>query len=311
MRAFQDLKAQKSKAQEELRGLDTQSGQQEAKLRRLSHETFLAWQWVKEHQNEFQMQVFGPPLVECSVKDSRYADAMESLFQKTDFMAFTTQCREDFRKLQKILYTEKGYHDISIRTCSTDLSSLRNPLPNDQIRALGFQHWAKDFLVGPDPVLALLCNENRLHQTPLTIQEISDEQYSKIENSPITTWVAGRKAYQIIRRREYGPGATSTRVRSLRPARFWNDQPIDAAAKADIESKIRALDSELIKLEEKVNEDKAELSRYGGEHQEITKHKASFPLDANLSLTLTLSRLLLNKKRLKNRMPLRTTRLYR
>ena len=260
-------------AEEGLQNLDSQAGQQEVKLGRLSPETMKAWDWVKKNQDKFEKQVFGPAMVECSVKDPGYADALETLFQKNDFTAFTTQSTNDFRKLQKVLYNDMRLHDISIRTCSAPLNEFQPPVSDERLRSLGFDGWAKDYLTGPDPVLALLCSENRLHQTPVVLRDITDEEYTKMESGPLSAWVAGRQAYQVTRRREYGPDATSTRVRQVRPARYWTNQPVDMATKRDLEEKIRGWTEETQQISKRMEAGKAKLAQITDEHRETLTEK--------------------------------------
>jgi hypothetical protein len=270
---LQERKTNIHQAEERLRNLESQVGQQEAKLQRLSYESHRAWQWIKANQHQFEKQVFGPPIVECSIENPKYADAVESLFQKNDLIAFTTQSRNDFRKLQRALCSDMKLHDISIRTCSIPLSGLQPPISDGQLRALGFDGWAKDFLAGPDPVLAMLCSENRLHQTPLVLRDISDEEYARMESGPISAWVAGRQSYQVVRRREYGPSAVSTRVRQLRPAKIWTNQPVDTAAQKELESNISQWKRESDEIQEQMDVDKAALAHLSDERQEATRQK--------------------------------------
>ncbi|KAL4883907.1 hypothetical protein BJY04DRAFT_226228 [Aspergillus karnatakaensis] len=260
-------------AEQQLRGLDSQAGRQEKKLHDASRDSHQAYKWLQENRDKFEKEVFGPPIVTCSITDARYADHVESLLQKTDFTAFTVQTRNDFRTLQRNLIGQLKLHDISIRTSSLALDSLRSPLSDDNLKSLGFQGWAKDFISGPEPVLAVLCSENRLHQTPISLQDISDETYTTLERGSISSWVAGKQTYQIIRRREYGPGATSTRVRQVRPARVWTSQPVDTLAKAELEQTIGALREEKAAIEQKMESDRATLTELGENHERLKQER--------------------------------------
>ncbi|KAL2845000.1 hypothetical protein BJY01DRAFT_214594 [Aspergillus pseudoustus] len=253
-------------AEQQLRELDSQAGRQERKLQEASPDSYKAYKWLQDNQDKFEKEVFGPSIVTCSIKDPKYADHVESLLQKTDFTAFTVQTRNDFRTLQRNLNGDQKLHDIAIRTSTSFLDSLRPPLTENQLRDLGFQGWAKDFLQGPEPVLAVLCSENRLHQTPISLQDISDETYTTMENGPISSWVSGKQAYQVVRRREYGPGATSTRVRQVRQARVWRSHPVDTSAKGAVEQTIQALRDEKGAVEGRIESERAKLTRLGEDH---------------------------------------------
>ncbi|KAL1979721.1 hypothetical protein VTN96DRAFT_5265 [Rasamsonia emersonii] len=302
---LQDKKSRIEQAERQLKSLDSQAGQQEAKLKQISPESYRAYQWILSNPDKFEKEVFGPPIVTCSVKNPKYADALESLMQRTDFTAFTTQTRNDFKTLQRALNIEMKLHDISIRTCSVPLENFKSPVSDEQLRDLGFDGWAKDFLTGPEPVLAALCSEIRLHQTPVALRDISDEEYSNLENGPMSSWVAGKRSYQVIRRREYGPSATSTRVRLIKPARIWTNQPVDAGAKQELLQSIAEWKDDIREVQQKIDADKAELARLSEEHNLKTKERVELEQEKSAKQTALINyRALperLNQQRLKQK----------
>jgi hypothetical protein len=220
--------------------------------------------WLLDNKDKFEKEVFGPPIVTCSVTDPKYANAVESLLQKTDFTAFTVQNRNDFRTMQRVAIKEMGLHDITIKTSSAPLSAMRSPIADGELRRLGFDGWAKDFVTGPEPIIASLCSENRLHQTPVSLQDIPDETYNELENaeaSPISSWVSGKHSYQITRRREYN--AKSTRVRQVRPAQAWTSQPVDASLKQQHREAILSYNREISEIQEELNSEKEKANEIG------------------------------------------------
>lgn len=241
-----------------LDNLDTQSGQQDSKLQEASRDTYQAWKWIQNNQNKFRQQVFGPAIVECSLKDPKYANAVESLLQQNDFLAFTVQSRDDFISLQKYLVNDLKLHDISIKTCSRSPDSLHTPLP-EELRNIGFEGWAVDYLNGPDPVLAVLCDSKFLHRTPISMRDISETQFNQMTQGPVNSWVAGNTMYRITRRREYGDAAVSTNTRALKQARFWTSQPVDQRQKNDLRNRILELRDEMQTIRD-------ELRQMGAQH---------------------------------------------
>lgn len=241
-------------AESELASLDSQAGQQMAKLKQISPETAQAWDWIQDNQALFEHRVYGPPILECSIKDPRYVDSIESLFQKNDFLTFTTQSRNDFRKLGECLYDRMRLAEINIRTSTAGLDQFRAPVSMEQLRGYGFEGWALDFIDGPEPVLAMLCGEVRLHQTAVTLRDVTERQYEALRDSPISNWVTSKASYQITRRREYGPGATSTRVRDIRRGRVWTDQPVDMSLKQELQANIDEWGREANELKRQADE---------------------------------------------------------
>lgn len=264
-------------ANRELSHLDSQSGQQEAKLGRLSGDSLKAYRWVRQNQDKFEKEVFGPVAVTCSVTDPKYADAVESLLQRTDFMSFTAQSTTDFRTLQRAL-KDNNFWDVSIRTCRESLDSITAPLPDHELKQLGFDGWAKDFLKGPEPVVASLCLENRFNQTPVASRDISEETFNRLQNGEvgkINSWVSGQSSYFVTRRQEYGAGAKSTRVRRVNPARVWTSQPVDISLKQQHQQRIQQCKEESEQVRAKLEEEKKAIAELKGKYERIQEEMVS------------------------------------
>ncbi|KAJ5980458.1 hypothetical protein N7481_007756 [Penicillium waksmanii] len=244
------LKSKIAESEQQLEHLDSAIGKQEFKLKLTNSNT----------------KSLGPPMVTCSVPDPKYADVIESLFHKSDYTVFTVQSRNDFRTLQRNI-AEQKLADISIKTCSQPLGHFT--APDFDIQSLGFDGWANDFLTGPDPVIAMLCMENRLNQTPVGLREISEEAFAQMENGSLNSWVSGKHSYNVTRRREYGPGAQSTRVRQVKPAQAWTAKPADASVKQRYLDDIRQSREELAELQAKVVSDKAAAAELIADHRRV------------------------------------------
>jgi hypothetical protein len=213
-----------------------------------------AWEWIQENQGEFEQEVFGPPMVTCSVKDERYSDQIQSLLQRDDFTCFTTQNRNDFKKLSDQLFRVMSL-TLPVRSCATPLSSYRPPADGKEVASLGLDGFAIDFLEGPAPVLAMLCAEKRLHQSGVTLQDQDDAQYDALVNSgKIGQWAAGKQSFTVRRRREYGPQAMTTITKTIQPGYFWTSQPIDAQEKAELNRQLSEARSERNELKLEHNE---------------------------------------------------------
>ncbi|KIV77279.1 hypothetical protein PV11_09090 [Exophiala sideris] len=229
----------------ELAAMETEAGKQETKLNHISRDTFRAWEWIKENRDEFSQHVYGPPLVECSLKTPAMADVIETLLQESDFKVITAQNREDFAKLQQKLTKEQGLHDISIRVCSAEnLDQFRPPISSEAMQRLGLHSWALDHLEGPATVLATLCNERSLHRCGISPRELSQQQHDEIAKSAVSSYAGGRKIYQFTRRAEYGSAGVSARAREARPANKWTDQPVDTGRKTALQREISELKGE-------------------------------------------------------------------
>ena len=225
--------------------LDSQAGKQNVKLQKASRDTSRLWEWVREHQSEFERPVFGPPIVACSVKDPKYVDHIEALFQRNLFLTFTVQTKDDFKKLSDQAHERMHLSEVNIRTIQVGLEPFQPAVGVDEMNRFGFEGWAISYLNGPEPVLAMLCAEIHLHHTGVALRDTTPHQFDMLQNSPIGSWVTSKSSYRINRRREYGPGATSTQVKELRRANIWTDQPVDITAKRELQENIQGWGEEV------------------------------------------------------------------
>lgn len=248
-------------AKKEFANLESQAGQQDRKLKEISLDTWKAWEWAKNNQKEFEKPIFGPPIVECSVTDSRYVNLIETLFQKNAFLFFTVQNNADFKKLQKQTHDEMHLSEINIKVMIGNLEKFPPPVSSEELKNYGLEGWALEYLKGPEPLLAALCFDLRLHRTGVSLQDTSTQQFERLQKSPIDSWVTSKSAYNITRRREYGPDATSTRVRDTRKGTVWTTQPVDFSAKRELMENIDGWTREMQSLQSKNEEAQTEITR--------------------------------------------------
>lgn len=253
-----------------MENLDSQTGQQELKLRQLSTDTLQAYRWVQNNQAMFEKPVIGPPIVTCSITDPKYADAIEALLNKNDFLAFTVQTRKDFRTLQQQLMGQMRLHDITIKT-SPSRDNRGTPMTDQELRQLGFDGWAKDFISGPDPVIASLCMENRFSQTAIGLSQFKGEQaeIDELRMKKITTFVAGTQLYHTNFRAEYN--ASSTSIKAVRDARVWTSQPIDTSIKETLLQNIEELKRKREDVEAQIRAFRQEMEASQKSHAETTR----------------------------------------
>ena len=278
---IRERKQRIERAKQELASLDSQTGKMTNRLLKTSRDTANAWNWIQRNQHEFEKPIFGPPMIECTVKDAEYADMIESIFQKNSFLAFTAQTRNDFKKLSAKLH---GLHlnEINIRTMTNGLDAFRPPVDQHELIRLGAKGWALDLISGPEPVLAMLCAELRLEKIAVFNRDINDTEFERVKSSAVDSWVTTRSTYKVVRRREYGDAATQTQVKEVRKATVWTEQPVDLSAKHEIQEQIEGWQYE-VEVWTKENGDakdgvqriRIEMRNIQAEQNELSQEKAT------------------------------------
>ncbi|KAK3393065.1 SMC5-like protein [Podospora didyma] len=250
----QEKRREQNNYAQEINELESQQGQLFNQLKSHSSDVAKGWRWLKENQGEFEKEVFGPPMLTCSVKDKRYSDLVQSMLQQDDFLCFTAQTKDDHRKLSSQFYDKMGL-SVTIRSCFTPFGSFKSPMSREQLANFGLDGFVIDYLEGPEPVLAMLCSEKRAHASAVALADVSDNQFNVIQQAEqINQFAAGRQVYRITRRREYGPGAVSTRVTLFQKGRFWTDQPVDMSEKTELQRKLDRVTTEVEDMKPKYKE---------------------------------------------------------
>ena len=260
------------KAESDKVELQSQAGQQASKLQHASRngDAARAWRWIQDNKDQFKGEVFGPPILECSIKDPRLAAAAETMITQSELLAFSVTCKEDFTTLQNQLYTRMRLSDINIRSApAVELTSFKRPCSTEQLHSYGLEGWIIDLLEGPDEVLAMLCDNRAIHTMAYTSRDVPADQHDNLSRSPISSWVTNTQSYQVTRRREYGDHATSTRVTALRPARFFTDAPVDHRAEEELTKNIREAEVENEAAKEEITNMRNEEKEHQQQRREI------------------------------------------
>lgn len=260
----------------QIENLDSQTGKQEQKMKHVNPDAWKAWEWVQKHQDQFQKPILGPPIIECSVNhpDVKYADMLEALIQQGEMFTFTAQTPADQREFHRLAKDVYGWKKTNTR-CAPDASRFKSPMNDIQMRSSGFEGWAKDYIQGPAAIVAMLCEAANLHRVGICPTEQSKDQFTAAEQSLVSGWVTPKSNYRIMRRAEYGAGATSTTVRDIRKASYWTDQPIDSRIKDEMQANVDALRQDIVVLRRTFDESNIKCDTLATKYAEFQKREVS------------------------------------
>ncbi|KAI4725198.1 structural maintenance of chromosomes 5 smc5 [Aureobasidium sp. EXF-10728] len=256
-----------------LRQLRSKAGQQVNKLNNASPDTAKAWDWIQKNRQQFTGKVFGPAILECSVRDTRFANLIESVLGQADMVCITMTHKEDFNLLQRELLNNQRLSDINLRMLDTPLSHWQKPYFDSELRQLGLNTYILDLLEGPEEILSMLCDNRNIHMYGVAFQELSSQQFEAMMSSRISSWATPTETYNVTRRKEYGDAGTSTRTARIKTARFFTSQPVDTHAEQEYKNTIAELKDERQEVQRQAEAHKATSTRYGLEHQELVAQK--------------------------------------
>ncbi|RPB01733.1 P-loop containing nucleoside triphosphate hydrolase protein [Choiromyces venosus 120613-1] len=262
------INGQISRKNKDLQDLSSVIGVRERMLERMSSDTHQVWQWIKTHQDKFEQEILGPPVLTCNVTEPKYADVVESQLGKNDKLALVAQNKNDYRKLLDVCFgpgpESLKLRDVTIRE-NSNIPIPSKPISSEEARGLGFDGFTIDLIDGPAPVLSMLCQECRLHTTPISFREFTAAQNKNMENTRINRWVTGRNMFTL--RRRYNQ--VMTNVTSIRNAQAFAAQQVDTQAEQEIRRSIGEMENDLEDVKRKIEELKDSRGTL------VTKYKAA------------------------------------
>ncbi|KAK5725130.1 Structural maintenance of chromosomes protein 5 [Elasticomyces elasticus] len=181
---------------------------------------------------------------------------VETALGEGEMIAFTATSRDDYRELGNVVHDELRLDRINIRQSGTPLANFRAPCTDEQLRSYGLKGWILDLIEGPEAVLAMLCDNRRIHATGYTTRDqLGNAAVAALKDpqSPITSWATGTVSW----RRDYREHATSMRANQLGQAGYFTDVLAAQHEDADMEARVEAAQRAI----EEHQQTKAELSR--------------------------------------------------
>ena len=274
------IRDERTAAEQAIADSQTQEGQQVSRITEFSREAAQAWKWIQDHRDEFEEEIYPPAVISCAIKKefSHFIAHVEATLGYKDFLAFTAQTKNDSMKLSEQLNGKMGLADITIRTITKPLAEVKYPpISLGEMQKCGLDGWALDYIDGPEPVLAMLCNNSKINATGISLKEVTEAQHELLVNGNCSSWVAGNTSYRVNRRKDYGAHATSTVTKSIGRPRFWTqDHAVDSSVSREAKARIEQLNTafedvrqqvipvraEMATLEQQIKELKAEVVSY-------------------------------------------------
>jgi len=258
------IRDEKMAAEQAIADSQTQEGQQVSRITDFSKDAAQAWKWIQDHRDDFEEEIYPPAVISCAIKKefSHFIAHVEAPLGFKDFLAFTTQTKNDSRKLSDQLNGKMGLADITIRMISIPLSDLRRPpISHEEMVRCGLDGWALDYIDGPEPVLAMLCNSSKINATGISLREVTEAQHELLVNGNCNSWVAGDTSYRVNSRKDYGAHATSTVTKSVGRPRFWTqDHAVDSSISREARARIEQLEAHFEELKQQIIPIRAEMS---------------------------------------------------
>ncbi|KAF9266101.1 P-loop containing nucleoside triphosphate hydrolase protein [Marasmius fiardii PR-910] len=267
-----------------LKQLDSEDGRKLANLKRWDADCHDVVLWLRRNRGRFKMDIIEPPYLSLTVKDQRFASAVEACFGNVQLRTFVAQCREDYDLLNNCVNEENSELGRRVRVPTwfrdhDQIHLIPPPMTLEEMHQLGFALYAIDIVECPEGLKTYLKAELQLHRVAITLsQNIDIERAMEAVARPIpnsgwpggANFITGSILHQVTRSR-YGRHARSNATINFPPARNLSAQTVDVEQKRKIESEIQEQKMKLDDLTEKqkkISEQRRALDTELDEHRE-------------------------------------------
>ncbi|KAF3917987.1 hypothetical protein ABW21_db0201386 [Orbilia brochopaga] len=288
-RKLRTLRAEINRLENDIEPLRSQCEQKKGQLQRIVQQVY---DWLQHNKQKFKGPVYGPPIVECNIKNEDYQSEIEALFGANDKLVFTCTNKDDFDELMTVVYGNNkdregmGLSEVTIKYIEKGLDEFPRLASKDEITSWGFDGLALDFIDGPSEVLSLLCHTAGFQRIGIAKRKLSIPQQQALKGKNMLKWIAGGVVTLIKRRAEYG---TETEMNStFSPARHFKTAPIDAQRleadkrlRLELDDEIKTTDREIAGIKEKQKTLQSEIDSLNSDKTKVLGEKEAKQKQAN------------------------------
>ncbi|KAJ2813772.1 Structural maintenance of chromosomes protein 5, partial [Coemansia furcata] len=239
----------------QLRGLDDEAQRRREALRRVHDDSVRALEWLESNRKLFAQHVFAPICLEASVRDARYAAAVEAVVGVGTLRTFVAQCDADYH-----VFTREVNDRLGLRVSVVSAAELKAPgalqpaHSRDTLAGLGFGGYAVDFVEAPRAVLAVLCSREKIHEIPLALGAVD---HVACERLRLREYIADATRYTLTRGRYGSHASTVTTARIHAQSRLLGG----GGESDEVRATRERLGSEIDKLRDTESSNEAQMKR--------------------------------------------------
>ncbi|KAJ8087221.1 Structural maintenance of chromosomes protein 5 [Marasmius tenuissimus] len=288
----------------DLQSLDSEDGRKLASLKNWDRDTHDTILWLRQNKDRFRMDIIEPSYLSLTVKDQKYANAVEACFGSLQLRTFVAQCREDYDLLNDTINEANNPFGRRVRVATwyrdpRQCNIIPQPMTTEEMRELGFEGYAIDLVECPEGLKTYLRAELQMHRVAVSLRPNIDIQKAMdYVSRPIgsfpggANFIAGMVQHSVTRSR-YGRNARSNATNNIAPARNLTAQTVDLEQKRRLESELQQLQVELEghneeeqKLNERARATREEINDFQRKKEDIDKRKEAIRQEVKRKQTL-------------------------
>ncbi|KAF7723238.1 Structural maintenance of chromosomes protein 5 [Apophysomyces ossiformis] len=242
-------------------------------MRRFNQDTVEAYQWLQKNRSMFKGRIHGPIVMTLNLKDSRYADAVESALggeKGPHLRTFICETKEDYE-----LFTRETVDKMGLRLTvgwpdTVQRSDIETPMTDEELkRRYGLDHFVVNLLTGPQIVLDYLCVQAKINLMPVSLNVVNEAKLA--DEGTFMRYIMNDSVYET-KRYSYGTGGNQTTVRKIRRATLLTDSA-SREAKAKIMSSIEELNKQISEIDQRSENFRSQMNQLRHQKEEYNHKK--------------------------------------
>lgn len=231
-----------------LNDMNNMMNAKEEKLRNRHRDTHTALQWLRQHLNLFEGNVYEPVMLVVNVRDNRFAKYVESHIPFHDLRAFVFQRKDD---MEKFMAEVRDKMNLKVNSISAPYDSWAQKPPSRNIESLkhfGFFSYLREMFDAPEEVMSYLCQQYRVHDVPVGNEKTKAMIKTVIQEPYIKVLYTKEERYQV--KRSMYSNHTSTSNSAVHQSQYLTIA-VDAEEKRQVEEQMRTCSSKMREIEER------------------------------------------------------------
>ncbi|KAJ1861521.1 Structural maintenance of chromosomes protein 5 [Coemansia sp. RSA 989] len=268
MRSNQQLNHDLNANHKQLRDLDNVAMRRREALRQFNEDTVHALDWLEKNRDMFSQHVFAPVCLEASVSNPAMASIIDAVMTASSLKMFVTQCEEDYHTFTREI-NDKLKLRVDVVYFRQSLNSFKPPMPRSELKSLGFDGYALDFIEGPAPVLAAICSRDNVHQIPVAKGRVDND---RIESSQMFKEYIAEGTRFTISRGRYGSKSATVMTSRVKPKSRLLSSEGDTE---EVQATRDRLRKEIDGIRDKLNENEGKMKKLSMQEQKVRdKHRS-------------------------------------
>ncbi|KAI0787066.1 P-loop containing nucleoside triphosphate hydrolase protein [Irpex lacteus] len=183
-------------------------------------------EWLRANRHRFRMEVFEPAMLSITIPNQSFAASVEACFDNNSLKTFVAQCEDDYQLINRLVVDtpealgRKGRINTWYRAQPPN-QQPQPPVTHDELRRLGFDGYALDYINCPEGMKWWLKSAVGLHRTAIALdpKRVNPaEAMNVLSRDGSVSYIVGR-IHNNVRRSRYGQRLAQNTTREIGNAR--------------------------------------------------------------------------------------------